>query len=202
MVDLYPYTKAECQKGAFPYPFVEYVGNDFLQAFLQERTIALERFYNSKESGMPGSSAPERGGNLKKLPEGLTTLAEVLDNIEKGNQPLLKILRRKAELRRLSNAYDEKTMRNYDLVDASAALYCRLANALSDHYQSTGSLQSLSTLLKVNDAIISKAEELSESEAGIATIAIKNELSSLQQLYSRLNANHLTERLSPSRVQA
>src|SRR3990167_1806707 len=113
----------------------------------------------------------------------LFTTSQLLDAVFGGDETLLKKLRRKAELQKVRNAYSGPNLSVCSAADADIEHYLRLAKALSDHYCSTNSLQSLSTLLKVNDKMISRAEEVNGAYAPVFSIVLSGELDAICGLY-------------------
>lgn len=195
MNDLYPFTTPKQQAQPIPYPFVEYQGNRFIQAYLHSRG----RFLDTLDTNLVSSRHPSTDYRLvrRELALGEVETSRILGAV-RDDEEMLKGLRRKVELRKLRNRYSSEELRPIDAIDADMEIYCRLAHALGDHYHLTKNLQSLSTLLKVNDTILSKIssqKEISSQEASSAAIALHRESDAIQHLYRSLYARPLTELL-------
>ena len=194
---LYPYTTPEQQGLSVPYPFVEYQGNEFIGDYLQTRRQALANLRPLLNQSSVGIPAPHPSAGRAELGPGEITTSQLLDAVFGGDETLLKKLRRKAELQKVRNAYSGPNLSVCSAADADIEHYLRLAKALSDHYCSTNSLQSLSTLLKVNDKMISRAEEVNGAYAPVFSIVLSGELDAICGLYGDLKECPLTQRLLP-----
>lgn len=196
MDDLYPFTTPKQQAEPMPYPFVEYQGNRFIQAYLHSRGSFLDTFDTNLVSPQPPSA--DYRLVRRELALGEVETSRILDAV-RDDEEILKRLRKKVELRKLKNKYSGAELCAIDGIDADTKIYCRLAQALGDHYHSTHNLQSLSTLLKVNDNILSKIsfqKDFPSEEASITAIAFHQELDAIKHLYHSLHVRPLTELLS------
>ncbi|MBI1968633.1 hypothetical protein HYS49_01870 [Candidatus Woesearchaeota archaeon] len=197
MPPLYFYATPEQQRLSVPYPFVEYQGNEFIRDYLQTRRQALANLRPLLNQSSAGVPAQHHLAGRAELGPGEIATSQLLDAVFGGDETLLKKLRRKAELQKVRNAYSGQNLSVCSAADADLEHYLRLARALSSHYCSTNSLQSLSTLLKVNDKIISRAEEVDNAYALVFSSVLSSELDAIRGLYGNLKERPLTQRLLP-----
>jgi len=202
MDDLYPFPTQEQQDSKMPYPFVEYKGGRFIQAYSDSR----RRFLDTLDSDLVSPHYPSIDSHLvrRELAFGEVPTSRILDAVG-GDEELLKGLRRKAELRTLRNKYKGEELHNVDSIGADVEIYCRLASTLGHHYDSTRNLQSLSTLLKINDTILSRisgTEIIEHKYISMIAAALGREFEGIKQLNHTLNARVFTESLSGVNITA
>ncbi len=204
MENLYPYTLDKHQNKPKPYHFIEYGGKDIITEFKESRAAALKyfddteskqytlfRLSNSDKTAMEKFNTGEKVETKQLLEELCYYLFSGEDMAE--YRDMFEELRRMSELRKLKNSYGGK----FGGSGADVETYVFLANALSLHHETTGDLQSLSTLLKTNDRIISMKEDLNKERRYLAARAIEQESSHLRKIYASLENRPLGDRLNP-----
>ncbi len=217
-MDLYFYIKKEQQDSPQPYPFVEYSGSLFFQAYYQNRKEILSLLPD--KSSVSQLDQTNISPQVKNIFEELEAGQEVsTDSLLLTLQPILSLpqhpyflqaeelfikLRKKGELRKLKKIHIGLDLRPIpaDKEFVGSGSYVLLARGLCAHYKATQNLQTLSTLLKVNDLIISQLNELSSSEKFFLKETILQELAAILSLKEKLFKKKISERLVPVKIAA
>ncbi len=209
----YDDTTEEQQNLTVPYPFVEYEGNEFINAYLESRTKAVD-FLNKKLNDNILSIILDAKEKLlekirsEQILETKYILKILCELIEEDNSEemirILKNLRKKGELRKLKTHYrGEKLLssrieesKDVNDVDTYVLLSLSLARH-ADYNELTDSLQSLSTLLKINDFIISRIEEVDNEQIDLFRKSISLEVNLVSELKKVLSRRTIRETLKP-----
>ncbi len=199
---IYPYSTQEQLKSGKPYHFAEYDVQEFLAGYRKSRDfVGYERelqkgdvIKNHEEIERLRNSLPQQKEIITK--SALEIISQMLLSGEKTKEieDLLKGYRRKFEIQKLKKIHQGEALRNIGK-EAEVTEFVFLGVCLGLHYLQTNNLQSLSTLLKVNDHIIAYKSVLSKKETKIAHYSLQLEKEGIEKLWGKLKKNPLGERL-------
>jgi len=210
---VYPYATKEQLTSGKPYHFAEYPPDEFLRDYRQSREVITFSPFDEIKNWNEEKIRKEGKSLIKEVEEGKSVetsrALEILYHILKSKnldlygqaEHLLKRYRRKVELKKLKQQHQGKELKNTGS-EAGVFEYVWLGACLGIHYLHSQNLQSLSTLLKVNDEVIAKAGKLNKKEQSVAALSLDSEKIGILKLKENLQIRPLKERLQKRKLKA
>lgn len=211
----YPYCSKEQLLLDKPYHFKEFIIKDFMKGYIETRNI-IQNPLNWKEFDLDKVKASCDFDNSKgdtffalkneqfvKTEDILKWIVKVFKSLDDKfeynkefvkAENILKSLRKKIEIKKLKKEYQGLKLKNSsDSAEAKEHLWLALGLAL--HFDKTNNLQSLSTLLKCNDYVLSFLNQLTEEEVQLARLTVSKEKEYIKELINQLSQRPLKKRL-------
>lgn len=206
----YPYILKNQQALQTVYPFVDYEG----AAFIHEYKAIRGKIINGLKDKYYRDPDPELLKNcqelLKKLNSGgevstnsiIETLIFCYDKISNNNEMYKKIMK-KAELKKLKTRLKTSELKSVG-EEAGIKEYVRFSYLTQKNiysHQIEKYLQPLSTLLKINDFVISGIEGLDDNELYLLKRSLIKEFECISELTKKLKQIELKERMKPEVIE-